>query len=99
MAAERLPVERAFSRREVFLKMPAGESRGHVEEAREDADPGRLEMQVASPAGGPSEHEGQRQIEERWSPYAAGFAPIEARVRQDDAETADQECDEADGVG
>src|ERR1700680_2044121 len=65
-----------------------------VNQAGEHANPGRKKMEISTPAG-VANHERNWQVDERWSSYAARFAPVEARVGYENGDTADHEGNES----
>ena len=75
----------------VSAVVTAEEEGGDVNEAGEDADPGGKKMHGAPPAGLAGDYEGKREVEERGRAEAAGFAPIETRVGQENRDAADEE--------
>lgn len=55
-------------------------------------------MQRPAPTGGSSHHERQREIDKRGSSHSAGSPQSKTRVRQENADSANQQADETDRV-
>jgi hypothetical protein len=75
--------------------MLRSQPRNGIGETRQDGEPCGLKMQRAAPARRPPKHGGNRQIEKRWRSNSASFTPIEMRMRQDNAEAADNKSEKA----
>src|SRR5271166_870839 len=101
-AGERRP--RAIGRnwKQALAKMPGQQTPDHIEQADEDQHPGSLKVEIPAPAVLVRHHvpvarlhqrprRWDRQLEQRVSQHIAGFAPIEARVRDHNFQAGDQQ--------
>jgi len=90
------------SGKQIPPEMSGEQSPGQVKQASPYSDPGGLEMEIAAPSvlvgehvaiacrdGGPGG--GNRELEQGRSEYIAGFPPIEARVRNENFNSADEQ--------
>ena len=93
-------------REEVAAKMARDEARNQVDEAGKDHGPGGLKVEVAAPAilvgqdevvagGNGCARGGDRDHEEGLHEGVASLAPVEARVRDEDFDTGDEQGKEA----
>jgi hypothetical protein len=80
------------------LEVIAAEAGGEIDEAVGEGGPGGEEVEGAAPTVLAVEEEGEGEIEEGGSLEAAGFAPIEAGVGDEDGDAADEEGEEGEGV-
>src|ERR1700680_533683 len=102
------PGEVGSSGQQTPPEMPFDQSEDYVKQPGQYSDPGGLEMEIAAPsvlvgkhvavAGGHGGSGGwNRQLEQRRSSYVAGFTPIEARVRNENLHSADEQGQKGEG--
>src|SRR5437879_11693339 len=87
------PGEISLARQQILAEVLREEAGEDVKQARQDANPGREEMQITAPAR-MAYHERNREIDERRSPQGACFAPIETRVSDENGDAADEQAKE-----
>ena len=99
---ERPPRKIGLAREQVFPQVPCEQAGDYVQQAGQYDDPGGLKVEIAAPAvlvrqhvpvaGGHQGPRGRdREFEQRRGQYVAGFAPIEARVRDHNFDSGDQQ--------
>src|SRR5438477_12697145 len=102
---ERPPGEIGAGREQILPEMPFERSEDQIKQPRQDSKPGSLEMEIAAPAVLVGKHvvvargdgcsgSGNRQFEQRRSKYVASFAPIKARVGDENFDSADEQSQE-----
>src|SRR5882762_3257491 len=88
------PLEIGLRRQEIVAEVPREDTGQYVKRAVQYANPGREEVQVTPPSRWASRHEWERQIDERGSAHGTRFAPIKARMSEQNGDAADEQAKE-----
>src|SRR5262245_47016911 len=89
-----IPAEVGFRRHQVAAKVPAAESSGRIDQACQYQNPCKEEMKGPVPYRG-TDDERNRQVNERPGSDTTGFSPVQARMRDENADAAGKQADNA----